>query len=275
MKLGRAVAYARRNHLALLALFVALGGTSYAAVQLPANSVGTRQLKAGAVTGAKIRSDAVTSAKLGNDAVTESEIADGAVTSNEVRDHTLTLQDLAFDSFRGERGVQGPEGPQGATGPRGATGAIGLQGPMGPVGNMVSGSAQLLGSEDVQAFEFPVLDLDPAFGVKESTGLITLTFAARLFIVATVVAENVDDQSTTVLCYPRLEGTTPVLHHGVDGSAVIPPGEQRTISSQAVYDTRDFRFVGQPVDVEVDCQADRANAAQVSQGHLMTWGLAR
>lgn len=37
-----------------LALFVALGGTSYAAVRLPARSVGTRQLQPGAVTNAKI-----------------------------------------------------------------------------------------------------------------------------------------------------------------------------------------------------------------------------
>jgi hypothetical protein len=39
----------------LIALFVALGGTSYAAIAtLPANSVGTTQLKNGAVTRAKI-----------------------------------------------------------------------------------------------------------------------------------------------------------------------------------------------------------------------------
>ena len=35
----------RHNVIALIALFVALGGTSYAALNLPANSVGTRQLK--------------------------------------------------------------------------------------------------------------------------------------------------------------------------------------------------------------------------------------
>ena len=35
---------------ALMALFVALGGTSYAALKLPKNSVGNRQLKTGAVT---------------------------------------------------------------------------------------------------------------------------------------------------------------------------------------------------------------------------------
>jgi len=44
----------------LIALFVALGGTSYAAVtSLPANSVGTAQLKNGAVTAPKIASSAL------------------------------------------------------------------------------------------------------------------------------------------------------------------------------------------------------------------------
>jgi hypothetical protein len=40
---------------ALVALLAALAGTSYAAVQLPANSVGTKQLKKNAVTGKKVK----------------------------------------------------------------------------------------------------------------------------------------------------------------------------------------------------------------------------
>src|SRR5919204_4866467 len=40
---------------AFLALLVALAGTSYAAIQLPANSVGTKQLKKNAVTGKKVK----------------------------------------------------------------------------------------------------------------------------------------------------------------------------------------------------------------------------
>jgi hypothetical protein len=48
------LAYIRRHHLAIIALFVALGGTSYAATQLPANSVGTRQIRPGAVTPSKL-----------------------------------------------------------------------------------------------------------------------------------------------------------------------------------------------------------------------------
>jgi hypothetical protein len=41
--------------ISILALFVALGGTSYAVTQLPKNSVGTAQLKKNAVTGAKVK----------------------------------------------------------------------------------------------------------------------------------------------------------------------------------------------------------------------------
>jgi hypothetical protein len=48
----------RRNAIAYLALFLALGGSSYAALRLPANSVGTKQLKDAAVTLTKISSSA-------------------------------------------------------------------------------------------------------------------------------------------------------------------------------------------------------------------------
>jgi hypothetical protein len=46
--------YLRRHHVGIIALFIALGGTTYAATQLPANSVGTRQIRSGAVTPAKL-----------------------------------------------------------------------------------------------------------------------------------------------------------------------------------------------------------------------------
>ena len=51
--------------ISLIALFIALGGTSYAAItSLPKNSVGTKQLKKNAVTGVKIKDGAVTAAKI-------------------------------------------------------------------------------------------------------------------------------------------------------------------------------------------------------------------
>jgi hypothetical protein len=50
--------------ISLLALFVALGGTTYAATNLPANSVGTKQLKKNAVTTRKIKRGAVVASKI-------------------------------------------------------------------------------------------------------------------------------------------------------------------------------------------------------------------
>ena len=63
----------------LIALFVALGGTSYAAITaVPANSVGTPQLKNSAVTGAKIKNGAVTAAKISSSAVEAAKIVGAA-----------------------------------------------------------------------------------------------------------------------------------------------------------------------------------------------------
>ena len=49
---------------ACIALFIALGGTSYAVTQLPKNSVGTKQLKKNAVTSQKIKDGAIDQADL-------------------------------------------------------------------------------------------------------------------------------------------------------------------------------------------------------------------
>jgi hypothetical protein len=52
-----------------LALFVALGGTGYAAARLPANSVGTKQLRKGAVTGVKVKTGSLPRSVLKADAL--------------------------------------------------------------------------------------------------------------------------------------------------------------------------------------------------------------
>lgn len=92
------------NVVATLALFLALGGTSYAAIKLPKNSVGSTQLKANAVTGAK------------------------------VKNKSLTIDDLATSTrtkLRGATGATGAAGAAGATGKDGATGATGPAGANG------------------------------------------------------------------------------------------------------------------------------------------------
>jgi hypothetical protein len=67
------------NVMATVAVFIALGGASYAAVKLPKNSVGAKQIKNNAITGAKIKNGAVTGAK----------IAPGTITGSNVNAATL------------------------------------------------------------------------------------------------------------------------------------------------------------------------------------------
>ena len=63
------------NVTSCLALFVALGGTSYAALNLPAGSVGTVQLQKAAVTAAKIKQSAIDAPLIQKEAITEQKLS--------------------------------------------------------------------------------------------------------------------------------------------------------------------------------------------------------
>jgi hypothetical protein len=57
--MNKIVQHVRRNVIAYLALFVALGGTSYAAVKLPVGSVGARQIKNHSIAPVKFNRSAI------------------------------------------------------------------------------------------------------------------------------------------------------------------------------------------------------------------------
>jgi hypothetical protein len=97
------------NIVACLALFIALGGASYAATQLPKNSVGSVQIKKDAVTGAKVRDGSLRAADFG-----AGQIPAGPAGSI------------------GPAGPRGADGPQGEPGMRGEQGEQGVEGPRGP-----------------------------------------------------------------------------------------------------------------------------------------------
>jgi hypothetical protein len=62
------------NVMATVAVFFALGGASYAATQLPKNSVGAKQLQKNAVTGAKIKKQTITAGKIKKGTLTGTQI---------------------------------------------------------------------------------------------------------------------------------------------------------------------------------------------------------
>jgi len=99
-RITRHVSYA--NVTASLALFLALGGISWATATLPRNSVGAKQIET------------------------------GAVGSSEVRDRALKARDFAPGTLL--QGAQGPQGPKGAQGPKGDPGESGAPGEKGEPG---------------------------------------------------------------------------------------------------------------------------------------------
>jgi hypothetical protein len=62
------------NAMATIAVFIALGGSAYAATQLAKNSVGSKQLKKNAVTAAKVKNEAITAAKVKKGTLTGTQI---------------------------------------------------------------------------------------------------------------------------------------------------------------------------------------------------------
>ena len=89
---------------AIVALVLSLGGTSYAAVILPANSVGAKQLKANAVVSAKVKDGSLTSADisaaslstLGRVAMGSGSVSISAGTTGTVATVTLTAPKRGF-----------------------------------------------------------------------------------------------------------------------------------------------------------------------------------
>ncbi len=111
----------------VIALSVALGGTSYAAIVLPANSVGTRQIKKNAVTTAKVKNGSLQRADFGAGQVPAG--ATGATGGRGAAGAT------------GPRGAKGDKGDAGTNGTNGSDGVDGIDGTNGTANVVVRESA--------------------------------------------------------------------------------------------------------------------------------------
>jgi len=86
----------------IIALVLALGGTSYA-VFIPAGSVGSRQLAPNAVLNSKLKAGQVTSTKLAKNSVTFSKLANNQFTADKIRNGTLLGEDLKDGTITGSK----------------------------------------------------------------------------------------------------------------------------------------------------------------------------
>jgi hypothetical protein len=101
----------RRHAIAYLALFLVLGGTSFAATKLGKGSVTNSKLGKGSVSNSKLRRGSVTNSKLAANSVTGGKVKNGALTSADFAKGTL---------LRGATGAKGDKGDTGpSTGPAG------------------------------------------------------------------------------------------------------------------------------------------------------------
>jgi hypothetical protein len=83
------------NVTSALALFVALGGTSYAAVSLSRDDVGAWHISTGAVGKSEIRRSAVSASEIRRNGVRPSEIRRDAVGPSEVRANAINTDEIA------------------------------------------------------------------------------------------------------------------------------------------------------------------------------------
>jgi hypothetical protein len=178
---------------ALVALSVALGGTSYAAIKLPKNSVGSQQIKTNAVTGAKVK--------------------DGSLFANDFASGQLP---------RGPKGDAGPAGPRGAdgpVGPPGAQGAAGSSGPAGPPGQ--SNGYSTTGAETT---------LPTVANARVTVASLGLLPAGSYVLNWTATAYEVNNSEEIVGCSARVNGQ-PVSDSGVVAGNNPGAGRVLTVAS--------------------------------------------
>jgi hypothetical protein len=94
------------NVMATLAVFIALGGASYAAFSLPRNSVGSRELKNQSVGTPELKDLSVGTAKIKRESVTSQQLAVESVRHDRLREHSVGAENLRQNAV-GPNSLQG------------------------------------------------------------------------------------------------------------------------------------------------------------------------
>jgi hypothetical protein len=204
------------NVMATIAVFIALGGTSYA---LATGAVGSRELKDNGVRSKDIR----------NNDVRGKDVRSGAIRSGDVANFSLRARDFAPNQL--PAGPKGDPGPQGAAGPQGPKGETGQAGPTAvgvgnvtdplatPDGTMSVGATSLVTPSAGSVFAFGQLTL----GMNCPSGTFNCSFVAGLYIDGTPIPDS--GQSRTVPV-----GTTQLYDFDLFGVARDVPAGTHTIT---------------------------------------------
>ncbi|MBV9213818.1 MAG: hypothetical protein JOZ25_09260 [Actinobacteria bacterium] len=100
--LSKLRSYVRQQHIGLLALFIALGGSAYAASNLaPPNSVNSKAIINGQVKSPDIANGAVGPKALAPNAVTGANVKDGSITGAKIKHGSITGANIFGNSLTG------------------------------------------------------------------------------------------------------------------------------------------------------------------------------
>jgi len=176
------------NVMATIAVFVALGGTGYAAVKLAKNQVRSKHIKDG-----EVRSG---------------DILDGTIQARDIRKGAIPGVNTGPGASggtggTGAAGAAGPAGPAGPTGPQGVPGNDGAPGTNGTngtngapgaaiVASKTSGSGYSVGSDSYGATTTLLTWTQPAGTVDEVHGYVQLSWPSS----CTQVGEGIDVKLT-------------------------------------------------------------------------------
>jgi hypothetical protein len=192
------------NVVASLALFIALGGISYAAVTIPKNSVGAKQLKAGAVTAEK------------------------------VKDGSLSVKDLAPGAIATTNSTPGPKGDKGDKGEKGDKGDKGEPADLGFLDSSHDLPGLAVAQLSIDAYKFQAFK---AYRIDCTTAtLCTLTIGGELtknieynaWYELAVLGDPGATKSFSLTEYTTKEGNPVARYHVTDGR----PVEMRTLNNR-------------------------------------------
>ncbi len=225
----RRLSYA--NVLSTVAVFLALGGTSYAAVSITGRDVQNSSLTGhdvedASLTGRDIRNSSLTGLQVKHSSLGTTDIANGALLSKDFKAGELPA------------GAQGPSGERGDAGETGSTGAQGVDGLDGAAGTAGAPGTGLTSGRlnDVALNVSQSTFFGPAVGVANASGTESVVqtlspnvaTTARNLAVRLTMAPCTDALASATLCFVPGSADVILRVNGVDSAlkcTITTPGK--------------------------------------------------